>query len=345
MGLATTDLTEGSSPLTRGKHQCQEGLERARGIIPAHAGKTNQIVSESVQLGDHPRSRGENTSVAAVAVTRPGSSPLTRGKPDMVESRSPVAGIIPAHAGKTRPWRPATRLTRDHPRSRGENVIWKSASSTSQGSSPLTRGKPDPWHVKEARGGIIPAHAGKTHSRLPITQPKWDHPRSRGENFCPRVTHLSSEGSSPLTRGKRHHGVDRGLDEGIIPAHAGKTLRGILKHGTRTDHPRSRGENASAPSSIRGRAGSSPLTRGKPEAEMAVLEGDRIIPAHAGKTTFDASRCSRIRDHPRSRGENYRRCPLINRQAGSSPLTRGKLSRPTPTVRAHGIIPAHAGKT
>ena len=31
------------------------------------------------------------------------------------------------------------------------------------------------------------------------------------------------EGSSPLTRGKRNKGVTFGLENGLIPAHAGKT--------------------------------------------------------------------------------------------------------------------------
>ena len=37
---AATVISWGSSPLTRGKHQRQEGPERTRGLIPAHAGKT-----------------------------------------------------------------------------------------------------------------------------------------------------------------------------------------------------------------------------------------------------------------------------------------------------------------
>ena len=70
-----------------------------------------------------------------------------------------------------------------------------------------------------------------------------------------------------------------------------------------------------------------------------------LIPAHAGKT--DSGKRSWIisRAHPRSRGENH---PLLQEQdgmGGSSPLTRGKPRRASPTGSCTGLIPAHAGKT
>ena len=50
----------GSSPLTRGKRRSIAGAESDRGLIPAHAGKTD--AEAGLQGGDraHPRSRGEN---------------------------------------------------------------------------------------------------------------------------------------------------------------------------------------------------------------------------------------------------------------------------------------------
>ena len=71
-------------------------------------------------------------------------------------------------------------------------------------------------------------------------------------------------GSSPLTRGKRGNKPHNNLPPWLIPAHAGKTLvvmRGPPGSGA---HPRSRGENAVIAEKHQGRAGSSPLTRGKP---------------------------------------------------------------------------------
>ena len=85
--------------------------------------------------------------------------------------------------------------------------------------------------------------------------------------------------------------------------------------------------------------------RGKPKRGLELGAQAGLIPAHAGKTTFDASRCSRIRAHPRSRGENGAvNCSHLG-SGGSSPLTRGKLL-PLADIRfAHGLIPAHARKT
>ena len=65
-----------------------------------------------------------------------------------------------------------TELTdaRAHPRSRGENLLIELVMEFQVGSSPLTRGKQA--HDCEDRGerGLIPAHAGKTRSRLPAGQ-------------------------------------------------------------------------------------------------------------------------------------------------------------------------------
>ena len=50
----------GSSPLTRGKPLIQARRIHARGLIPAHAGKTMTLPFRRVASTAHPRSRGEN---------------------------------------------------------------------------------------------------------------------------------------------------------------------------------------------------------------------------------------------------------------------------------------------
>ena len=52
----------------------------------------------------------------------------------------------------------------------------------SEGSSPLTRGKPCGSVFHHRDGGLIPAHAGKTITLLAQLITSWAHPRSRGEN-------------------------------------------------------------------------------------------------------------------------------------------------------------------
>ena len=51
-------------------------------------------------------------------------------------------------------------------------------------------------------------------------------------------------------------------------------------------------------------AGSSPLTRGKPDGVEVGAVTARLIPAHAGKTRGKTKAGVRTGAHPRSRGEN-----------------------------------------
>ena len=152
----------GSSPLTRGK-PCFRRSGRQRGrLIPAHAGKTCRSRARPWTRRAHPRSRGENRLSIGAGDRRAGSSPLTRGKLRLVVGRRVVAGLIPAHAGKTTARRRTTASVPAHPRSRGENEMLVSMSLSFRGSSPLTRGKLGHGLVEIRGRRLIPAHAGKT---------------------------------------------------------------------------------------------------------------------------------------------------------------------------------------
>ena len=153
------------------------------------------------------------------------------------------------------------------------------------GSSPLTRGKPIGLSTVHLAGGLIPAHAGKTHLAV----------------------RLASEmgGSSPLTRGKRRTWLPEGRRLGLIPAHAGKTVVPPVVGEASRAHPRSRGENIFPPMSTHIHIGSSPLTRGKQKVCCVRQVVSGLIPAHAGKTGTRPCRLGGPGAHPRSRGENY----------------------------------------
>ena len=99
---ATICRDEGSSPLTRGKLGGGMGRKEGKGLIPAHAGKTYPEAVAEADPGAHPRSRGENPTLLITTPHVQGSSPLTRGKPAPVALAFFIAGLIPAHAGKTR---------------------------------------------------------------------------------------------------------------------------------------------------------------------------------------------------------------------------------------------------
>ena len=213
----------GSSPLTRGKRCRYPGGRGHGGLIPAHAGKTIFQALLTRTTGAHPRSRGENAHPQATAVGEGGSSPLTRGKPLPSTRQLWSPGLIPAHAGKTRPGASTATSYAAHPRSRGENVFFEALCQIQCGSSPLTRGKPSGDLADLARQRLIPAHAGKTMWAATQRRAFSAHPRSRGENSTPLAASCAVMGSSPLTRGKLADQLNLIPTNRLIPAHAGKT--------------------------------------------------------------------------------------------------------------------------
>ena len=134
----------GSSPLTRGKLQAIIPIIASVRLIPAHAGKTRPCNYLDCAAQAHPRSRGENPWKASLACCLGGSSPLTRGKRFELQESREDTGLIPAHAGKTQPYREPSAAPSAHPRSRGENITRRSCLDACSGSSPLTRGKRRP---------------------------------------------------------------------------------------------------------------------------------------------------------------------------------------------------------
>ena len=274
-----------------------------------------------------------------------GSSPLTRGKRSGQRMPGHERRLIPAHAGKT--WRDETTrsISWAHPRSRGENARVQPATLAQEGSSPLTRGKRQVQVHTDAPVGLIPAHAGKTCSSSASHHADQAHPRSRGENHGLTQLQHAALGSSPLTRGKPVLCPDVHLVGGLIPAHAGKTGRGVLRRVSHGAHPRSRGENVVAETKNFSRAGSSPLTRGKHAARVNRRVEHGLIPAHAGKTWSPGWRELMATAHPRSRGENGNKTATAKQPHGSSPLTRGKRGVNGGSESLVGLIPAHAGKT
>ena len=214
---------------------------------------------------------------------------------------------------------------RAHPRSRGENRLIHWPTRSLVGSSPLTRGKLGQVRGRQAHQRLIPAHAGKTHGTGGSRPGAGAHPRSRGENHHGTDSRRPRRGSSPLTRGKRVAPPAPTVGPGLIPAHAGKTLKSATF--------------------ARRVTGSSPLTRGKRDHLTDRNPDEGLIPAHAGKTTPPTRWGRSLPAHPRSRGENSAAFGWINNSLGSSPLTRGKREERSQSGKTWGLIPAHAGKT
>ena len=274
-----------------------------------------------------------------------GSSPLARGGHRVSDARPDTRGLIPARAGRTsRDGLPA-RPTRAHPRSRGADEVIVASAARSRGSSPLARGGHADAALEGFGDGLIPARAGRTRDRCSTGSAARAHPRSRGADRGIVCGDADEAGSSPLARGGLLRDRGRSLDQGLIPARAGRTSSSAAATAATGAHPRSRG----ADWRVRGRVpcvkGSSPLARGGPFALTACLIVGGLIPARAGRTTASGTcrRCGRA--HPRSRGADYADLEQGSPEWGSSPLARGGRGAARQHPLRRGLIPARAGRT
>ena len=213
------------------------------------------------------------------------------------------------------------------------------------GLSPLTRGKPHHQGHVGPTPGLIPARAGKTGAPGNRAFKGRAHPRPREENDVHAEASIRFEGSSPLTRGKLACFGRADAFPGLIPTHAGKTELPRSAGSHHRAHPHSCGENVIVPSFVPTAAGSSPLMRGKHSHATQGRVQERLIPAHAGKTSASPYGTARKWAHPRSCGENGFIQVASPANEGSSPLTRGKLIDPLIALAVGGLIPAHTGKT
>ena len=172
----------------------------------------------------------------------------------------------------------------DHPRACGEHARGPALKSGPAGSSPRMRGTLSAWlRVGEGKR-IIPAHAGNTPPRRPVTPSTPDHPRACGEHAAVSRTLTHTVGSSPRMRGTHLIPIHVFQRPRIIPAHAGNTEGTRPHYSPASDHPRACGEHQPQPAIERGADGSSPRMRGTLSRLVYDKGRSRIIPAHAGNT-------------------------------------------------------------
>ena len=111
----------GSPPHTRGTQTVSHDVLQSPGITPAYAGNTRFLTAKRAWFWDHPRIRGEHATTAQKKTFIAGSPPHTRGTPKIACVSVPEFGITPAYAGNTNISKSLDRLSRDHPRIRGEH--------------------------------------------------------------------------------------------------------------------------------------------------------------------------------------------------------------------------------
>ncbi len=193
--------------------------------------------------------------------------------------------------------------------------------------------------------GLIPAHAGSTWVKNTWNAGVEAHPRACGEHpRSLRFSHLRP-GSSPRMRGAPAAIVGTSQVIGLIPAHAGSTLRPQAFSLQVWAHPRACGEHHAGASVVAGGEGSSPRMRGALCHSQMKMGARGLIPAHAGSTGGWWCPGSFRRAHPRACGEHA--APGLGHEVhrGSSPRMRGAHPNHLPCRIRRGLIPAHAGST
>jgi len=91
----------GSPPHTRGAQPSTSASADTIGITPAYAGSTKSVRSQTVDIRDHPRIRGEHLIRISPGGIVAGSPPHTRGAPNVSGPAIVFQGITPAYAGST----------------------------------------------------------------------------------------------------------------------------------------------------------------------------------------------------------------------------------------------------
>ena len=152
-------------------------------------------------------------------------------------------------------------------------------------------------------------------------------------------------GSSPRVRGKpRCEHLDH-VEDGLIPACAGKTRPAGTRSFLSRAHPRVCGENREIAFGNWYEQGSSPRVRGKLLCCSCLRFLVGLIPACAGKTARVTARSMSVTAHPRVCGENGLIAEPFRQEGGSSPRVRGKRNKWGTLLLIRGLIPACAGKT
>ena len=144
-------------------------------------------------------------------------------------------------------------------------------------SSPRMRGSPNKFKIFYPVLRIIPTGAGLTDAPQLDTKAFGDHPRGCGARQSYAKQSYPELGSSPRMRGSRRHTIYQDVIRGIIPAHAGLTLRQQARYHLQ-------GAHTTVDSTTVKLQRSSPRMRGSrpPALLRCVVQG--IIPADAGLT-------------------------------------------------------------
>ena len=254
-------------------------------FIPAWAGNTPRVTRSQSANAVHPRVGGEHRAKTNTPGTDDGSSPRGRGTRNKGLTPGSTTRFIPAWAGNTTRKTTLINESSVHPRVGGEHSRQEPGTTRVPGSSPRGRGTLPFMFVCDVLIRFIPAWAGNTTGRVPMTVSRTVHPRVGGEHSLRILTLPSVAGSSPRGRGTRVRIADCQCQSRFIPAWAGNT-QALQSVAIRSSvHPRVGGEHSSASHIHCQHHGSSPRGRGTRYSSCTLRLRDWFIPAWAGNTS------------------------------------------------------------
>ena len=177
----------------------------------------------AVDVGEQPRSRGEDPGLPPCPRRPSGTAPLARGRRAAICAAAPASGNSPARAGKTRLVNRLQNTFGEQPRSRGEDSVQLAFNLIGSGTAPLARGRRRRREVDADDRGNSPARAGKTPAWSRAARSYREQPRSRGEDQSIDLYTLMLDGTAPLARGRPFTFRMSSGGTGNSPARAGKT--------------------------------------------------------------------------------------------------------------------------
>ena len=341
---ASTRVSGGLSPPTRGSRRDGERWSLPHGSIPAHTGKPPRCGCRQGRRGVYPRPHGEAAASGRAHRLRAGLSPPTRGSLAGPLVVGPTHGSIPAHTGKPANPKPWWRADTVYPRPHGEAGLRQSALGGLEGLSPPTRGSRLGACGLGPRHRSIPAHTGKPRRPPPRRPPARVYPRPHGEAPISVLPAAAARGLSPPTRGSPRRTINRAPPRGSIPAHTGKPWARAGCCSRCWVYPRPHGEAGPCPLCGGVDRGLSPPTRGSHKVDGRALVANGSIPAHTGKPPPRRRRRASARVYPRPHGEAVQLGAGLGRVGGLSPPTRGSRWLAGEGGPRRWSIPAHTGK-
>ncbi len=235
----------GPPPHSRRALDPRQAAPRPQGTTPAFAESTHRDRRPRCSSRDHPRIRGEHVILGGDADVDQGPPPHSRRAPVGCVRGRGEEGTTPAFAESTASSATDRRMTRDHPRIRGEHNRALTNWLMRGGPPPHSRRAPSSSRGRRRGRRTTPAFAESTWRAVTRGRRSSDHPRIRGEHLACGHTWAPEFGPPPHSR--RAPSSSRGRRRGrrTTPAFAESTWRAVTRGRRSSDHPRIRGEHTS----------------------------------------------------------------------------------------------------